>query len=157
MSKARTNRKSSKPARPIFVERKEAPVEEEGFRVLIAVHRPRYRSRSERAAAVPGWNMRSLLNKEDPVGLINRKPPQLLIVSDDFGRQKDLGIVRAVQKYRGRGMKIIGLFEDQEAAEAAGELFDATLSPPWKAVDLRRIAAEVCGVKVEVVEELEEQ
>src|SRR5437764_13890689 len=82
------------------------------FRVLIAVHRPRYRSRAERAVDFPGWLVRSLLNKEDPVGLINQLPPHILIISDDFGRQKDLGILKAVQRYREKGMKIVGLFED---------------------------------------------
>src|SRR2546423_700922 len=61
------------------------------FRVLIAVHRPRYRMRAERAVTLPGWGICSLLNKQDPIGLMNQERPHLLILSDDFGRQKDLG------------------------------------------------------------------
>src|SRR5256885_941177 len=40
------------------------------FRVLIAVHRPRYRVRAERAVTLPDWAICSLLNKQDPIGLM---------------------------------------------------------------------------------------
>src|SRR5437762_5403510 len=60
------------------------------FRVLIAVNRPRYRSRAERAVRLPDWEVRSLTNKEDPIGLINQKPPHIFICSDEFGRSKNM-------------------------------------------------------------------
>ena len=113
----------------------------EPFRVLIAVHRPRYRSRAERAVALPDWEVRSLLNREDPIGLINREVPHIFILSGDFGRNKDLGFLKAAQRYRGPEMKIIGLFDDKEEAAEAAELHDAALAPPWTTADLRAIAA----------------
>jgi hypothetical protein len=121
----------------------EPPPPESKFRVLIAVHRPRYRSRAERAVALPGWETRSLLNREDPVGLINQKPPHLLILSSDFGRQKSLGILKAVQRFRAAGLRIIALFEEMEEAMENAALFDAALAPPWKAQDLREHAARL--------------
>ncbi len=92
--------------------------------------------------ALPGWSTRSLLNREDPVGLVNQDPPHLLIISDDFGRQKDLGIVRAIQRYRPQGMRVIGVLEDLGAAMEHADLFDAAVAPPWTAADLRRLAQE---------------
>src|SRR5688500_16810679 len=68
-----------------------APTNTRTFRVLVAVHRPRYRARTERAMIGFDWEVRSLLNKEDPVGLVHQRQPNVLIISDDFGRQKDLG------------------------------------------------------------------
>lgn len=90
----------------------------------------------------PGWLVRSLLNKEDPVGLINQLPPQILIISDDFGRQKDLGILKAVQRFR-PDMKVVGVFEDSEIAENARPDCDYALTMPWKTADLRALAAEI--------------
>ena len=88
------------------------------FRILIAVHRPRYRGRTERAAALIGWEITALLNKQDPVGLCAKppRPPDVLILSGDFGRQKDLAIFRAVQRYRRQGMRLIGLVDDCHTA-----------------------------------------
>jgi hypothetical protein len=85
------------------------------------------------------WEVRSLLNKEDPVGLIHQKPPNVFVISDDFGRQKDLGILRAVQRFRASGMKIIALFEDAESAHENQELCDRALAPPWKTAEMRVI------------------
>ena len=113
------------------------------FRVLIAVHRPRFRSRAERAVDFPGWLVRALLNKEDPVGLINQLPPHILIISDDFGRQKDLGIFKAAQRFRASGMKIIGLFEEAEVAETARPDCDFVLGMPWRTADVRALAAQI--------------
>jgi hypothetical protein len=113
------------------------------FRVLIAVHRPRFRSRAERAVDFPGWLIRCLLNREDPVGLINQRPPHILIISDDFGRQKDLGILKAVQRFRLAGMKIVGLFEDPEIAETAKPDCDIALAMPWRTADVRAVAAQM--------------
>lgn len=135
MSSFRHNRNTRRPDSPTVAAK--VPTDTDAFRVLIAVHRPRYRVRAERAAAIPGWHVRSLLNKEDPIGLINQNPPNVLIVSDDFGRQKDMGIVKAVQRFRAGGLKIIGLFEKQEAAGSAGELCDRSFCPPWKTGELR--------------------
>src|SRR5947209_7359321 len=42
------------------------------FRVLIAVHRPRFRGRAVRAAALVGWEVTALLNKQDVVGQVAR-------------------------------------------------------------------------------------
>jgi hypothetical protein len=83
--------------------------------------------------------VRSLLNKEDPVGLVNRKPPHVLILSDDFGRQKDLGILRAIQRYRGSGMRVIGLFEAPEEAAENRDLCDFAFAPPWKTAEVREL------------------
>ena len=113
------------------------------FRVLIAVHRPRYRSRAERAVDLPGWAVRSLLNKEDPIGLMNQKPPHVLILSADFGRNKSLGFMKAAQKFRSDDMKIIGIFEDADEAGGAAELCDSAFSPPWKTLELRALAAQM--------------
>ena len=57
------------------------------FRVLIAVHRPRYRGRAGRAAQITSWDVISLLNKQDPVGICSKapSPPDILILSGDFG------------------------------------------------------------------------
>ena len=113
------------------------------FRVLIAVHRPRFRSRAERGVDFPGWLIRSLLNKEDPVGLINQLPPHILIISDDFGRQKDLGILKAVQRYREAGMRVVGLFEDPEIAETAKAECDFVMAMPWKTIDVHLLCARI--------------
>ena len=129
--------------RPAPVKLKEEHPHAKRFRVLIAVHRPRFRSRAERAVDFPGWLVRSLLNKEDPVGLINQLPPHILIISDDFGRQKDMGIVKAVQRYRKAGMRIIGLFEDPEVAEMARQDCDFALAMPWKTADVHALASKV--------------
>jgi hypothetical protein len=114
----------------------------EPFRVLIAVHRPRYRSRSERAVNALGWEIRSLLNKEDPIGLINQKRPDILIISDDFGRNKSMGFLKAAQKWRPQGLKIIAVFEDAEEMKEAAELYDAAFAPPWRTAEMREIVAD---------------
>jgi hypothetical protein len=121
------------------------------FRIVIAVHRPRYRGRCERAVALEGWNVTSLLNRQDPVGLVTKKPgpPDLLILSGDFGRQKDYAIFRAVQAYREQGMRIIGLVEDCETPpegfpdSAPTDLCDVCLSPPYTAAALRDLFAQI--------------
>ncbi len=123
-----------------------APVDRT-FRVLIAVHRPRYRGRVERAAALTGWNVTALLNKQDPVGIAQKppRPPDLLILSEDFGRQRDLAIFRAVQKWRSQGMRVIGLVEDCATPpegfpdSVPSRLCDVCLTPPYKASDLRAL------------------
>lgn len=127
-----------------------APVNH-AFRVLIAVHRPRYRGRAQRAADLVGWEVTSLLNKQDPVGQVCRppRPPDLLVISGDFGRQKSYGIIRAVQEWRKEGMRIIGMVEDCEAApegypEAAAEqLCDVCITPPYTAKGLRELFSEL--------------
>jgi hypothetical protein len=125
--------------------------EDNRFRVLIAVRRPRYRSRSERAVDIPGWEVRSLLNKEDPIGLLNQKPPHILILSADFGRNKTLGFMKAAQRFRSDKTMIIGVFEEQEDAAEAAELCDAVFFPPWKSAEMRIRAAalfrEITGVE----------
>jgi hypothetical protein len=123
--------------------------------MLIAVHRPRYRGRAERAAAVPGWNVISLLNKQDPVGQVEKgqMPPDIVVLSSDFGRQKSFGIFRAIQAHRSRGMKIIGLVESCDPDEFGNsplEFCDVCLPPPYKTIDLntlfRRLYQEIRGV-----------
>lgn len=117
------------------------------FRILIAVHRPRYRVRAERAANLIGWAVTSLLNKQDPVGLCAKppRPPDLLVISGDFGRQRDFAILRAVQPWRRAGMKLIGLVDEctDESEGAAGaspeSLCDVCLTPPYKTADLRAL------------------
>jgi hypothetical protein len=117
------------------------------FRVLIAVHRPRFRGRAERAAARIGWEVTVLLNKQDPVGIVAKppRPPDLLSLSGDFGRQRDYAIFRAVQSWRQRGMRLIGLVDDCETApddypdSAPESLCDVCLVPPYKTADLRAL------------------
>jgi hypothetical protein len=126
--------------------RKDSP-----FRVLIAVHRPRFRGRAERAASLVGWEVTALLNKQDPVGQAAKppRPPDILILSGDFGRQKDYAIFRAVQPYRKQGMRLIGMVEDCATApegfpnSAAENLCDVCISPPYKTVDLRALFARL--------------
>ncbi len=125
-----------------------AAVGESGaFRILIAVHRPRFRGRAERAAALVGWEVTSLLNKQDPVGLVAKppRPPDLLVLSGDFGRQRDYAIFRAVQRWRAQGMKLIGMVDDCQTApegypdSAPEALCDICLTPPYKTADLRAL------------------
>ncbi len=128
-----------KAERPVNTDQKES----DRFRVLVAVNRPRYRTRAERAVDLPGWEVRSLLNKEDPIGLMNQKPPHILILSAEFGRNKSLGFLKASQKFRSPDMKIIGIFEDEAGAAVAAELCDAAFFPPWKTVELGATAAQI--------------
>ena len=73
----------------------------------------------------------------------------LLILSEDFGRQKNLAIFRAVQKYREQGMVIVGLVEDCQTApegfpdSVPADLCDVCLEPPYKTADLRALFTEV--------------
>ncbi len=121
------------------------------FRVLIAVHRPRYRGRTERAAALVGWEVSSLLNKQDPVGQVSKAPgpPDILVLSGDFGRQKDLAIFRAVQPWRSKGLKIIGLVDDCHSAPVGypesipSKLCDICIPPPYTAANLRELLTRV--------------
>ena len=135
------------------------------FRIVIAIHRPRYRGRMERAAQLPGWDVTSLLNKQDPVGLVESSagPPNLVIMSDDFGRQKTFGIFKAIQKYRSQGLRIVGLADIWEAMEDGSDpalLCDECHSPPYKTDDLRntlrRIFAEIRGVPAPDPEDVDE-
>ncbi len=121
------------------------------FRVLIAVHRPRYRGRTERAAALVGWEVTSLLNKQDPVGQVAKAPgpPDILVLSGDFGRQKDLAIFRAVQPWRAKGLRIIGLIDECETAPEGfpesipSKLCDICIPPPYTAVHLRELLSRI--------------
>ena len=121
------------------------------FRVIIAVHRPRYRGRTERAAALIGWEISSLLNKQDPVGQVAKAPgpPDILVLSGDFGRQKDLAIFRAVQPWREKGLKIIGLVEDCQTAPEGfptsipSKLCDICIPPPYTAAHLRELLTRI--------------
>jgi hypothetical protein len=74
---------------------------------------------------------------------MNQKPPHILILSADFGRNKSLGFLKAAQKFRADGMKIIALFEDEEEANGAAELYDTAFASPWKTVGLRLAAAKM--------------
>ena len=128
-------------------ETKEVVQERGPFRVLIAVNRPRYRQRVERAAAFVGWEVTALLNKQDPVGITQKppRPPDILILAGDFGRQKDYGIFRAVQQQRKKGMRLIGMVEECAAAPEAfpdsspDNLCDVCIVPPYKTADLRAL------------------
>lgn len=121
------------------------------FRVLIAVHRPRFRGRAERAAALAGWEITTLLNKQDVVGQVAKlpRPPDLVVLSGDFGRQRDYAIFRAIQSWRKEGMHLIGMVEDcQTAPEAFPEsaperLCDTCLVPPYKTAELRALFARL--------------
>jgi hypothetical protein len=121
------------------------------FRIVIAVHRPRFRGRAERAAALVGWEVTALLNKQDPVGLCAKapRPPDLLVLSEDFGRQKDMAIFRAVQRYRSQGMRLIGMVEDCATApdgfpdSVPHKICDVCIAPPYKTAELRALFARL--------------
>jgi DNA-binding NtrC family response regulator len=113
------------------------------FRVLVAVQRPRYRSRIERALAAYDWEFRCLLNNEDPIGLINQKAPDILVIAGDFGRCKDFAFLKASQRFRPAGLKIVGIFESAAEAEAAASLCDYAISPSWKSIEARDLFAEI--------------
>lgn len=128
------------------------------FRLLLAVHRPRYRGRAARAAALVGWEVTTLLNKQDVVGHVAKgpRPPDIVMLSGDFGRQRDYAIFRAIQGWRKQGMHLIGMVDDCESAppefpESAPEnLCDVCVTPPYKMVDLRslfvRLYEQIRGV-----------
>jgi hypothetical protein len=117
------------------------------FRILIAVHRPRFRGRAERAARLVGWEITTLLNKQDVVGRVAKQPgpPDLVVLSGDFGRQRDYAIFRAIQAWRNQGMTLIGMVEDCQTApegypdSSPDRLCDVCLTPPYKAADLRAL------------------
>lgn len=121
------------------------------FRVLIAVHRPRFRGRAERAAALEGWEVITLLNKQDPVGYCQKppRPPDVLLLSGDFGRQKDYAIFRAVQRFRAQGMQLVGLVEDCQVPpegfpdSVPDRLCDVCLTPPYRTADLRAVLVQI--------------
>jgi hypothetical protein len=123
------------------------PEEDGAFRIVIAVHRPRFRGRAQRAAALEGWEVTVLLNKQDPIGICAKapRPPDLLVLSEDFGRQKDMAIFRAVQRYRSQGMRLIGMVEDCETAPEGfpdtvpSQICDVCISPPYKTAELRAL------------------
>lgn len=129
----------------------EAPAPELPFRIVIAVHRPRFRGRIERSVARLGWDVTALLNKQDPVGLCAKapRPPDILVLSGDFGRQRSYAIFRAVQRYRELGLKIVGLVEDCEEApegfpdSAPSALCDVCITPPIKTADMRELFADL--------------
>lgn len=138
-----------------FVERTAVPPEiapeDLPFRIVLAIHRPRFRSRAERGAARVGWEVTALLNKQDPVGLCMKgnHPPDILVLSGDFGRQKDYAIFRAVQASRAKGMLLVGLVEDCETApesfpdSSPQNMCDICITPPVKAADFRDLFAKI--------------
>ncbi len=134
-----------KPDRRISFHKKteETPAKKvEAFRVLVVAHRPRYRSRIERAVEHPGWETRSLLNREDPIGMIQQKPPHLLIISVDPEENKNIGYLRASQPFREK-VKIITVFETTEQAEEMARMCDIGFAPPWRTADIAQAAEQI--------------
>lgn len=134
-----------KPDRRLSFRKKteETPVKKkEAFRVLVAAHRPRYRSRIERAVAHPEWKTRCLLNREDPIGMIQQKPPHLLIISVDAEEKKNIGYLRACQSFREK-VKIIAVFETPEEAEAMAQMCDIAFAPAWRTADIAQAAQQI--------------
>ena len=136
------------------------------FKVLVAIHRPKYRSRMLRGLSMFDWDVRSLLNKEDPIGILNQHETNILVLSDDFGRNRELGFFKAAQRFRPQGVYIIGVFDTEEDANAASELYDMSLYTPWKSLHAKVVLAELFQrikgeppvIRNDVVhEELEEQ
>lgn len=113
------------------------------FRVIIAVNKPRFRSRSERAVAVPGWLVRSLTNREDPIGLLNRDGADIFVCSDTFGRSRSFAFLRAAQRFREGGLRIIAVLDSPDEMDASLELADAVFYPPWKAAEMRTAATDL--------------
>ena len=120
-----------------------APTGPQPFCVLVAAHRPAYRARVERAVEIEGWEVRSLLNREDPIGLINCEAPDLFIISVDAERNANVGYLRAAQRFRAVGLRIVALFEDAEQAADGAEQCDVALSWPWRSADVRAVAARM--------------
>lgn len=95
--------------------------------------------------------MNSLLNKQDVVGQVAKlpAPPNIVILSGDFGRQRDYAIFRAIQPWRSKGMTLVGLVEDCETApenhpeSAPSALCDICLTPPYKTADLREVLTQI--------------
>ena len=147
----------SKPAAQADIAEEQAPVRKLPFRVLIAVHRPRFRGRAVRASALVGWEVTTLLNKQDVVGQVARLPgpPDLVLLSGDFGRQRDYAIFRAIQPWRGQGMQLIGMVEDCQTApdefpdSAPDRLCDVCLTPPYTAAGLRELLVRLYEEKRE--------
>ncbi len=129
-------------ARPKPKEVEEKPKEDQ-FRVLLCIHRPKYRSRVERAVAAVDWNLRSLTIKEDPIGLINQKRPDIFIITIDSTKNKNVGFLKACQKWRSQGMRVICILESEADNEVAEGLCDSTLESPWKSVHVRDIVSDI--------------
>lgn len=136
-------RQKPKAVREAEAEQRERAKQAEPFRVLLAIHRPRYRSHAERAVALPGWEVRSLLNREDPIGILNQGATNLFILSVDVAENKGVGFLRAAQRYRSADLRIIGLFENAEEAEDNAAACDAAFAPPWRTSELRAKAVEL--------------
>ncbi len=148
-------RKPPAPPKPTFdivervIETAKQVEEEKPFRILIAVHRPRFRGRAERAVARAEWEITSLLNKQDPVGQCAKAQgrPDILLLSGDFGRQRNYAIFRAVQKFRAEGMILVGLVDDCEEApdefpdSSPNQLCDLCITPPVKTAELCELFA----------------
>ena len=117
------------------------------FRIVLAIHRPRFRGRAVRASALTGWNVTTLLNKQDVVGQVSRgpRPPDIVVLSGDFGRQRDYAIFRAIQAWRKEGMQLVGMVEDCDTApegypdSAPARLCDVCISPPYTAAGIRAL------------------
>jgi hypothetical protein len=77
------------------------------------------------------------------------RPPDILVLSGDFGRQKNYAIFRAVQAMRAKGMRIVGVVDDCETApegfpdSTPKNLCDVCITPPLKASDFREIFAQI--------------
>lgn len=113
------------------------------FKVLVAIHRPKYRSRMLRGLSAFDWDVRSLLNKEDPIGILNQHETNILVLSNDFGRNRELGFLKAAQRFRSDGVLIIGLFDTEEEARTASELYDIALYPTWKSLNAQEVLADL--------------
>jgi hypothetical protein len=134
---------AAKPVKPA----KPEPAGKEPFRVLLVVNRPRYRVRAERAVDVPGWQNRSLTAKEDPIGLLNQKLPDIVLIHVDVERNKNVGNLRAAQRFRAAGLSVIALFDTAEELEANAAQYDAGFAPPWKAGHVRAAALDIFQAK----------
>jgi hypothetical protein len=103
----------------------------------------------------------SLLNKQDVVGQVEkgRTPPDIVVLSSDFGRQKSYGIFRAIQSQRAGGMKIVGMVESCEEDELGNNptsLCDVCITAPYRTADLnalfRKLYEEIRGEPAPVLE-----
>jgi DNA-binding NtrC family response regulator len=136
-----------KPERRLSFQKRSAETtarRDEAFRVLVVAHRPRYRSRMERAVKNPEWETRSLLNREDPIGMIQQKPPHLLIISVDAAENRNIGYLRAAQPFRPQ-VKIIAVFETREEADELAQMSDIAIAPPWRTADIAQAAQQICA------------
>jgi hypothetical protein len=104
-------------------------------------HRPRYRARIERAAEGAGWQVDSLLNRQDPIGILQSNPPDILVITVDTQLNRNTGYLRAAQPFRDK-VQIVALFESAEEQREYADYAEYLHHTPWRARQVRASLAE---------------